>query len=157
MTVPLVTQQHLEDLMRKLQKLETRIGQVEVRESTTGTFGVYTPTYTGGTAAGVTTYAFQAGVWRRFGDQITVVGQVNWSAATGTGEARISLPFAPVTYNFTGSVWLSGVTFANSAPELLASPGNLYFVLDSPLTNAAPGRVQMEAAGSVVWGATYFA
>ena len=117
--------------------------------------GTRTPTYVGGTTAGVTTYGFQTAAWVREGNKITDIGQINWSAATGTGEARISLPFAPVGYNVTGSVWLSGVTFVNSTPTPFAG-ANLYFVLDSPLTNAGNTRVQVEAAGSIVWVLTYF-
>lgn len=117
--------------------------------------GTYVPVLFGGTAAGVTGHTFQSGAWRRRGDVLTVIGQVNWNTTTGTGEARISLPFAPATYNATGSVWISAVTFANSTPMLLANVSNLYFVMDSPLTNAGNTRVQMEAAGSVIWCVTY--
>jgi hypothetical protein len=117
--------------------------------------GTYTPTYQGGTLAGTTTHTFQSGKWSRQGNQITVIGQVAWSAATGTGEARISLPFAPVGGNSSGSVYVTGVTFANSAPQMLIGAG-AYFTLGSPLTNAAIAVVQMEAAGNVTFQVTYF-
>lgn len=117
--------------------------------------GTYTPTYQGGTTGGTTTYTFQNGKWTRQGNQITVIGQVAWSAATGTGEARFSLPFAPVGGNSSGSVYVTNVTFANSAPEVLIGAG-AYFTLGSPLTNAAIGVVQMEAAGNVTFQVTYF-
>lgn len=116
----------------------------------------YTPEYYGGTTHGTTTHTFQGGSWRRIGNLLVVLGQVNWSAATGTGEARVSLPFAPLTYNAAGSVWMTGVTFANSTPLLTASNGNTYFVLDSPLTNAANTRVQVEAAGTIIFALAYF-
>lgn len=118
--------------------------------------GTRTPTYTGGTTAGATTYTFQSAGWWRLGNRITDIGQINWTAATGTGEARISLPFAPVTYNAVGSAWINTVTFANSTPMLAANAGNSYFVLDSPLTNAGNTRVQMEAAGVIIWVISYF-
>jgi hypothetical protein len=116
----------------------------------------YTPTYLGGITPGATTYTFQDGAWVRLGNQLTVRGQVNWSAATGTGNAQFSLPFAPGSGNFTGALYLNGITFANSAPEILLSAGNTYFTMGSPLTNAAPTIVQIEAAGSAVFTITYF-
>jgi len=156
MTPPLITQAHVEDILRRLRKLETRVGRTQVRERSNYDFITRVPTYTGGTTAGVTTYAFQGAAYRVNGNQITDIGQINWSASTGTGEARFSLGVAPVTYNASGIAWLSGVTFANNTPIIQANAGNLYFVLDSPLTNAGNTRVQMEAVGSVIWVVTYF-
>ena len=115
-----------------------------------------TPTYTGGTTAGTTTYTFQSAAWIRIGKLVIDIGQINWSAATGTGEARISLAFAPAGYNVAGSAWISAVTFANSTPILAANAGNAYATLDSPLTNAANTRVQIEAAGIIIWVIAYF-
>lgn len=117
--------------------------------------GTYTPTYLGGTTAGTTTYTFQSGKYTRVGNLVTVIGQINWSAATGTGEARFSLPFAPVGGNSSGSVYLSAVTFANNTPGILLGVG-AHFTLTSPLTNAAGGIVQVEAVGALVWQVTYF-
>lgn len=124
-----------------------------------GTFhetGTWTPTYLGGTTAGTTTYSFRAGYWTRLGNIIIAAGQINWSAATGTGEARISLPVTGAVSNIAGNAWISGVTFANSTPLALFQPSiGTYFVLDSPLTNAGNTRVQVEAVGSIIWTITY--
>lgn len=137
----------LADIQRRLDQLEA-MAQIRYEKST------YTPTYVGGTTAGVTMYTFQNGKYTRLGNIVIVIGQVNWSAATGTGEARISLPYTPVGGNVSGSAWISGVTFANSTPVVLAGVG-AYFVLDSPLTNAASTRVAIEAVGSIVWALAY--
>jgi hypothetical protein len=118
--------------------------------------GSYTPTYEGGTTPGTTTYTFQSGAWTRIGNMVVVRGQVNWSAATGTGDAQVSLPFAPGTRNFTGSLWLIGVTFAAGTPQMQLSGGNTFFTMISPATNAAGTVVQMEAAGNIIWTVTYF-
>ncbi len=83
-----------------------------------------------------------------------VLGQVQWTAATGTGEARINLPFAPAAVNSTGSLWTSNVTFANSAPQMLVQ-GTSYFVMDSPLTNAASTRINIEAVGNIVFSLVF--
>lgn len=119
----------------------------------------YTPTYLGGTTAGVTTYTTQQGSWVRIGKQITVTLTVVWSAATGTGNAQFSLPFAAsadANQNFSGSVRTVNVTFANSSPQILLQPSNNFFILQSPLTNAASTNVAIEAAGNVVATLTYF-
>jgi hypothetical protein len=118
--------------------------------------GTYTPTYQGGTTGGTTTYTFQDAAWTRIGNVIVVRGQVAWSAATGTGTARISLPIVANGGNFAGACVLNGVTFANSAPEVQITAGDLFFILRSPLTNAAPTDVAIEAAGNVIWTLTYF-
>lgn len=127
-----------------------------LRKTDVGAVGAtYTPTYNGATP-GVTTYTFQSGAWTRNDNEITVRGQVNWSAATGTGDAQISLPFAPGAGNFTGALWLSSVTFAAGSPELRLSAGDTFFTMISPATNAAGTVVAVEAAGVVVWTVTYF-
>lgn len=115
----------------------------------------YTPTYAGGTAAGTTTYTTQAGFYERVFDLVFFHGRVTWTAATGTGNARISLPFTALnTTNmyYAISVWTNNVTFANQGILVPISPNNAYFEMYSPLTNAASAIVQMEAAGDVIWG-----
>lgn len=143
------------ELNERLAEIERLLDALEARSFINYSKGSYTPTLVGGTTAGTTTYTFQDGRWRRVGPLVFVWGQINWTAATGTGEQRYSLPFAAVSLNFTGSQRLSGVTFANGSVELLCSPPNSYFVLDSPLTNGATTRVQMEAAGQTIWSFFY--
>lgn len=114
----------------------------------------YTPTYLGGTTAGTTTYAAngQVGIWTRLGRLIFFHGRVEWTAATGTGNAQISLPFTTTSgtnFNYSGGADTTGVTFANSTPTMLISASTAFFVLRSPLTNAAPTTVQIEAAGAI--------
>lgn len=126
---------------------------------TAGNIGTYTPTYLGSTAAGTTTYSVQQGAWVRVGPIVFVTGTVVWTAATGTGNAQISLPFASANtsnQNFSGSVRTVNVTFANSTPQILIQPNTAFFILQSPLTNAASTTVQMEAAGNIVFSVWYF-
>lgn len=118
----------------------------------------YVPTYTGGTAAGTTTYSVQQGAYVRLGSVVIALGTLQWTAATGTGDARISLPFTSANVsnqNAGGSVWISSVTFANSTPLVLISPNVAYFVLSSPLTNAGNTQVAIEAAGVLVFTVVY--
>ena len=58
--------------------------------------GTWTPTMIGGSTAGTTTYVSQFGFYTRIGNMVFFDMTVAWSAATGTGEARYSLPFAAV-------------------------------------------------------------
>lgn len=116
--------------------------------------GTYSPTYLGETTPGTTTYAAngQVGHWTRIGRLVFFYGRVEWTAATGTGQANISLPFTPANVtnlNYGGGVDISGVTFANSTPTMLMSANLAFFRMRSPLTNAAPTTVQVEAAGIV--------
>ena len=135
------------------------IGQTIVKEVPVYDEGTWVPTYLGSTTPGTTTYTLQQGSWVRIGKVIIATLTVVWSAATGTGNAQFSLPFAAsadANQNFSGSVRTVNVTFANSAPQILLQPSNSFFILQSPLTNAASTNVAIEAAGNVVATVTYF-
>jgi hypothetical protein len=124
---------------------------------TASNMGTYTPTYTGGTTAGTTTYSNQEGRWVRLGPVVYVWGRVNWSAATGTGNARISLPFtiaAGLTRNPV-TVFTNLVTFANTTLQGMMLGTVNYFELYSHNTNAAVAAVQIEAAGEIAFAAMY--
>ncbi len=150
------------DLMRKLKTFNRRIGRAEAKPpgSTSFASGTYTPTYLGGTTPGTTTYTLQDGGYVQIGQVVLFHGVVVWSNATGTGNARISLPFTSssgVNDYYSGSLRLTNVTFANSAPEMMIDPATSYFTMDSPLTNANPTKVAVETAGNVVFSGFYFA
>ena len=56
--------------------------------------GSWTPTLTGGTAAGSTTYTTQAGTYSLLGNILIATFNIVITGATGTGDARIgNLPF----------------------------------------------------------------
>jgi len=119
----------------------------------------WTPTMVGNSTAGVTTYALQQGAWVRVGSLVVVTGTVVWTAATGTGNANFGLPFtAANTTNqfFSGGVRVEGVTFTNSAPQVVISPNTAFFNLISPITNAVGATVTVEAAGNVIFTVSYF-
>lgn len=140
-------QRELRDLRERLERLEkTDLGPVT---------GTYVPTYLGGSTAGVTTYSFQEAAWTLIGDMVTVRGQVVWTAATGTGNAQISLPFTAAAANFTGALYLNGVTFT-AVPEMLITLSTAFFTMASPASNAGPTTIAVEAAGNVIWTCTYF-
>lgn len=150
---PLVTQHHLEELVRRLLVLEKRVGRVEVREATQQIPSTYVPTYGGATAAGITTYTTQVGSYLVMGWLTLVWGQVVWTAASGTGNAQISLPSIPSVISTLGNVRSQAVTFAAGAPEVLTSGG--FLQLRSPATNAATTPVAVEAAGDLIFAIAY--
>lgn len=120
----------------------------------------YTITYLGGTVPGATTYTLQTGAYVRVGALVVATGTVVWTAASGTGNAQISLPFAAanVTNQFySGSVRVDSVTFANGSPEIIMSPNTSFFSLVTPITNAASPTLAVEAAGNIVFTVSYFA
>jgi len=155
------------DMLKLLYDNNKRLKQTETREvpgnvpgySQFYDTGTYVPTYLGGTTPGVTTYTTQVGSWTRIGRAAIVQGAIVWTAATGTGNVNVSLPFtsANVTNQiFSGSLWLSGVTFANNTPMMILNPNAALFLMSSPLTNAAPTQVAIEAAGTIIFTVTYF-
>lgn len=139
----------------KQRQTERRIGQTEVIEKS-GNVTAWVPTYLGGTIPGATTYATQEGYYMRIGPLVWAYGYINWTAATGTGDAHVSLPFAPnLGSRIPVTIWNYNVTFANGTPQGLIVGAVSYFLLISPLTNAVGANVQMEAAGEISFQAVY--
>jgi hypothetical protein len=155
------------DMLKLLYDNNKRLKQTETREvpgnvpgfSQFYDTGTWVPTYLGGTTPGVTTYTTQVGAWVRVGALVVATATVQWSAATGTGDAQFSLPFTAVnTANkfYAVPVRTNLVTFANSAPIGQLINNTAYIILISPLTNAASGVTQIEAAGFIMYTASYF-
>jgi len=155
------------DMLKLLYENNQRLKQTETREvpgnvpgfSQFYDFGTWVPTYLGGTTAGVTTYTTQVGAWVRIGALVVATATVQWSAATGTGDAELSLPFTSVSTTnkfYAVPVRTNLVTFANSAPVGQLINNSAFIILTSPATNAASATVQIEAAGLVIYTASYF-
>lgn len=143
-----------DEMLRRLRRISGRVGRAESSPRVLYLEDVYTPTYLGETTAGVTTYAAngQVGRWTRIGQLIFFRGRIEWTAATGTGNANISLPFTPLNVtnlNYGGGLDTTTVTFANGTPVMLIGANLAFFRMRSPLTNAAAATVQVEAAGAV--------
>jgi hypothetical protein len=120
--------------------------------------GTYVPTYTGSTTSGVTTYTVQVGWYTRIGAIAHVTGTIVWTAATGTGNVRISLPFTSVNNSgqrHAGSVYTESVTFANGSIQAVNFANNNTLRLYSPATNAGSTELVIEAAGQVVFTIWY--
>lgn len=156
MSDALVTQRQLETLLQRLALLEQRLDRTVVGERLGYSESSYVPTYTGATTAGATTYTAQDGAYIQVGNAVLFRGRVIWTAATGTGQAQISLPVTSVGVRGAVAIWTQNVTFANSAPQGRVVPGSSVFLMDSPLTNAASTNINVEAAGEVWFSGTIF-
>lgn len=118
------------DLLRRMQADDARLRQTETKEVPGGipgfssfyASGEYTPTYLGRTTPGATTYTTQLGAWTRNGRLLTVTVFLNWSAATGTGIALISLPFAP-SYNPAGIRYAGAAAKSGNVRTAIAEVG----------------------------------
>lgn len=87
--------------------------------------GTWTPTLTGASVAGTTTYSSQNGYYTKVGNIVTIIGTINYSAATGTGSMLIGdLPFTiknqtdgppigALLISSAGTAWPGGTTFSS--------------------------------------------
>lgn len=145
----------------KLADFERRIKELEGRESPEYIPPTaYTVTYVGGATAGATTYSLQNAWYSRHGQRIDFWGRVTWTAATGTGEARILLPLtagtaASGTYRWSGSLWVNNVTIGTFSPEMLITQATAYFNMWQPANNAGATVIAVEAAGDVIFSGFY--
>lgn len=148
------------EVMAALGQLQKRVETLEKIERTISATGTYTPTYLGGTTPGVTTYSVQYGAYTRFGNIVFFTATVVWTAATGTGDANISIPFtarnASANEAFAMPVRTVSVTFANGSVQGQITDNTAFFFMLSPATNAAGTNVAIEAAGNIVASGWYF-
>lgn len=139
------------DIQRQIRDLEYRLERLE-KVDLGPVYGTYVPTYDGATP-GSTTYSVQVGFWVRMGPVIFFTATIVWTAASGTGDARISLPFT--AENVTNEAWATyvrsiNVTFANGSIQGQISANTNFMFMLSPATNAAGTNVQVEAAGNLI-------
>lgn len=144
-------------VMAALNSLDKRVETLEKVERPITASSTYTPTMIGETTAGATTYTTQNGQYTQIGNIIFAWGYVVWTAATGTGNMIISLPFARNNANIVMPVtlYVDGITFASGAPMGAVVPGAAYFRLYYPASNAATTVIAVEAAGQVGFTAVY--
>jgi len=109
--------------------------------------GSFTPTISGSSSAGTTSYISQSGSYVKIGNIVFVSGTVSYSAATGTGSLQIaSLPFTINAGVFcTGSVVTTGLTFpvGSTSLSILGSGGNTLVNIFASGTGITGGNIQM--------------
>lgn len=143
---------------RIIQDILRRLDHLESLSQNAWDFDTYTPTYLGATTPGATTYTTQDGFWWQDGPRLFFTGRLIWTAATGTGSATISLPFASrntTGLRYTIRVFVTNVTFANGSVQATIGPGASIFTMASPATNAASTTLTIEAAGDIIFTGEY--
>jgi len=123
--------------------------------------GTFTPSYEGLSSAGTTTYTYQQGYYTKVGNIVTVIINLGWTNATGTGQGVVSgLPFqstndaqnlAPITLRNDGMA-PSGDQIQGYVPT---NNTKIYFDR-SNLTTGISSSVNVDAAvGRIIVQATY--
>lgn len=124
--------------------------------------GSWTPTMTGGTTGGSTTYTTQLGRYTRVGRQVTAFFVVTWTAATGTGIATIGgLPFTILNVsNYTplGIVITSSATFTASytAPYISGTTNTTNAALGQLGSGQVIANLNIWNSGTVIGQLIYF-
>ena len=115
--------------------------------------GTFTPTITGSTSAGTTTYVTQQGTYTKIGRQVTIACAVHYTAATGSGLLRFSgLPFAALTSHTLGYQGAAEVAALNwtggtyIVAQLEPGDGNVYLVGDTDDGDRTYTSISNEAA-----------
>jgi hypothetical protein len=125
--------------------------------------GTFTPTATGSTTSGTTTYQLQVGHYTKIGRIVNIVFIVDYTAMTGTGDIVVGgLPFnvANLSENYVpGSIVVSGLNWGGGSmisPLAFPNTNNVYFYYQSDDGGAAPQQCVNEAVNFRV-SLTYFA
>ncbi len=133
--------------------LHINTGWVEIARSVNGSnVQFYTPVITGSSTAGVGTYSVQDGKFYEMGEMVFFSASITWSAHTGTGGTRISLPhtLADFGQRVPLSVYYSDLTVGVSK-EVGAFVGTSGTVLAVRALDPAGGAVAefFDTAGSI--------
>lgn len=147
------------DIYRRLERIEKWIQQQASMEvAAPYALQSYTPTYYGGTTAGVTTYTAQFGRYVVIDKFCAVFGTVGWSNATGTGNARVSLPVPVLNLSGFGVpvlMRMNSVTWTGATFQGLAAGPNDYFEIEGVSSNAGPTKTAVETAGAILYTLFY--
>lgn len=121
----------------------------------------WTPTLSGSTGDGATTYTIQAGVYTKLNGMIMVQCQLSWTATTATGNIQVK--GFPATFSYALSQYTAVALMANIA----LPAGGLYTVtngingtktclIQMCQTAGALLNVPMSAAGNIAFTMLYF-
>jgi hypothetical protein len=123
----------------------------------------YTPTLTGSSTAGTTTYVTQLGQYVQIGSIVFCWFRMSISGATGTGNAQISLPFTlnsassnicAGVFNSNGSGW--SYPASETQTILMASPNSNIATVSCCASGVASSLLQMSNAANIMTGSIMF-
>ena len=147
------------NLIERIRKLEQAVRKLMARSFISYSKGSWTPTYTGSTSPGVTTYTTQVGFYVQVGAIAIATGTIVWTAVTGTGNVRINLPLTPANVtnlNYSGALYSNAMTWANTGIQIFVAPNVALLRLFSPASNAGSTELAIEAAGEIRFTTVYF-
>lgn len=116
----------------------------------------YTPVIEGGTVAGTGTYNVQKGLYLRSGIRTFVWFYVDWSAHTGNGDLRVTLPYLVKNVNigpfFMGSIETANIAWPGGVTSIAtrAVQNSRYAQIIGSGSGAPSAWVQLPGAGYIV-------
>jgi len=122
--------------------------------------GTWTPTYYGGSTAGVTTYSLQNGIYTKIGNLVCWSVRITWSAATGTGNVRFGgFPFTILssTFGATAITYFDAFTItAANTPMFYVIPNTTTATMyQMPSGGGTMANINIDSAADVVFGGCY--
>lgn len=150
----------IEHLTRAVADMQQAIRDLQRAETVAPQSGTWEPAYYGGTTAGTTTYVADGRVGRyvRLGAFVWFSGRIQWTNATGTGNAQISLPFTAVNatnYRAVVALTAGNVTYSQDAPSGNIVANTDYFLIVSPVTGGGTTISQVETDGVLLFTGHY--
>lgn len=122
--------------------------------------GAFTPTLTGGSTPGTTTYTVQKGSYCLQGKVCTFVAWIGWSATTGTGQAIVGgLPFNSLADTYTPVTSFRYENFAiganNSLQAYLGAISKTFGIETVNTAGGGAGTLAIPASGSLMITGSY--
>lgn len=147
-------------LVRALQAAPTTAAhwQVEYVYET----GTFTPTIYGTAVTGTGTYSGQAGLYTRHNNIVNILVNMNWSAHTGSGNARLTLPFTNISggnnlASFTiGSLHNYALTASNLLTIVTIAGTAVAELYQYPVGGGTASAVTLDTAAQIIYSGTYF-
>lgn len=148
----------MEELLRRVTRLEERVAQLVPAEVEASESAAYTPTATGATTAGAQVYTVQLGRYTRVGRTVTAHIYLNWSSNTGTGTLVISLPFAAsssTSQRYAVSIWADGLAYTGDHLQAQIVAGESRIQISGLSAAGTRTNTPVDSAAIVIATATY--
>lgn len=117
--------------------------------------GTWTPVLFGATSAGTGTYSAQVGTFTKIGNVVHFDIYLVWSAHTGTGQMKITLPYTSgAGVEYVCNVFPASLTFSNQLAGVILS-GDDDISLFTFASNAARSALNMDTSATLSISGTY--
>ncbi len=111
----------------------------------------FTPAVTGSTSSGVGTYTTQNGEYQLIDNVMHFTLRVAWTAHTGTGDLRVTLPIASAASDGDAvcPIWSEGLTFTNT-PFCRVVNGSASARIYEQASGGSPSAVPLPSSGELI-------